>query len=127
MQLNQRCLRQLDTVRAAARDPEAAYVLRTRLRRFILAVLRLVAEDEGLGVPTLPGPITYPDNIARRSAAILDICRQVEHKTRSLCQRSEPLDHRWKVGWHAVEQDLEQLERLLRDGSAAPLPTEPRS
>lgn len=114
MHMNEGSLRKLDAVRAAARDPEASYLLRTRLRRFILSVLRSVAEDEGVEAPALPVPFECPSAASGRSIAILKVCNSLEHEIRSLCQRSEPLDQRWKAGWGVVEQHLEKLERLLR-------------
>ena len=52
------------------------------------------------------------------STEILQACTSLLAKARSLCQPSEALDSRWRLGWSAVCDDLELLERLLKADQA---------
>lgn len=108
------CLRLLDEVRAAARDPESAYVVRTRLKRSLLAIAQLVAAQAGTTLPSMPDDIQGLRIDNPKGAELLRLCESVLVRTRSLCQPSEALDSRWRVGWLSVNEDLQRLEVALR-------------
>ena len=67
MASKQACLRQLDQVRQTAGDAETAYLLRTRLRRSVLNVSRMVAKREGLAEPVIPGRFMVPADASANS------------------------------------------------------------
>ena len=108
------CLRQLDAVKEAAADAHAAYLLRTRLRRSLLSVIRLVARREGLTEPIMPGVFDAPPDASPSAKAILEICNRTSVNSERLCQPSEALDVRWQEGWGVVVRDLDQLEHELQ-------------
>src|SRR4051812_2769842 len=88
-------------VRTAANDPRGAYLIRSRLRRSILACTRAVAEAEGLERPALPGHWISPTcDDGRR---IVSLCRRIYHRSQVLCQPSESFDVRWEAGWGLLQ------------------------
>ncbi len=102
-------------VRVAAEDPRGAYLIRSRLRRSLLACARAVAESEGLQKPALAGQWVNPrENDAR---LVEDICRRIYQRSETLCQPSESFDVRWDAGWRDLQADLAALE--LAVGSLA--------
>ena len=107
------CLRLIDSAKASARDPESAYVLRTRLKRSILAVSQLAATRVGIAGPLMPEDIAHINLKDPASSEVLRICIALLIKTRTLCQPSEALESRWRSGWVSVCQDLDLLERTL--------------
>jgi hypothetical protein len=93
-----RHLRLLRAVREAASDPEKAYLVRSRLRR------ALVAFNRGF----------YGDSNAALLAPELQAAvRRIEQHALRLCQPSEALDLRWKREWSALSREIEQLEGQL--------------
>ena len=108
------CLRLLDEVSAAARDPESAYVVRTRLKRSLLAIAQLAAAQAGTHLPSMPDDIRRVEVDDPKGAELLRLCESLLARTRSLCQPSEALDSRWRVGWLTVNEDLQRLEVVLR-------------
>jgi hypothetical protein len=95
-------------VRAAADDPRGAYLIRSRLRRSILACTRAVAEREGLPKPVLAGQwVTATD---KQAQDVVDLCRRVYDRAQVLCQPSESFDVRWEAGWRDLQTDLVELE-----------------
>lgn len=107
------CLDLVKAAKASAEDPETAYVLRTRLKRSLLAAGQLAAELAGVQGPLMPEDIGRLIIKDQRSSEIVKICSSLIGKTRSLCQPSEALDSRWRSGWTAVHQDLHLLEKAL--------------
>ena len=88
-------LKLLRELREAATDPEGAYLVRTRLRRALVAVTRASFGREC-------------------DPAVTRAARQLEQRALHLCQPSEALDLRWKSQWSEVEADLDALEAALR-------------
>jgi hypothetical protein len=108
------CLAKIAAVRAAARDPEAAYLIRTRLRRAVLASHRAVAAQCGVRPPQYPGYLELPkaDSQARE---VLRSANRVLAISERLCQPSEALDIRWRTGWSQLDSALVDLESALTE------------
>jgi len=109
----QNCKRLVQLARAAASSPEHAYVIRTRLRRAVLACLMAIAEEEGFPSPSLPtrlDPVVLRSGESREIAAI---CNRLLHSTEKLCRPSEPLVDRWREGWQNLQEDMAALETAL--------------
>lgn len=100
-------------VREAAEDPRGAYLIRSRLRRSILAVTRSVAESEGLEKPALAGQWVTP--VDARARGIIALCRRIYDRSRVLCQPSESFEVRWESGWTELKDELAQLEAAIAD------------
>lgn len=107
------CLHLIASARVAAREPESAYVLRTRLKRTLLAVGQLASECAGVGGPLMPEDVERMSIDSPAFSEILSVCASLLAKTRVLCQPSEALDSRWRMGWIVVSQDLDFLESRL--------------
>lgn len=107
------CLGLIASAKASAREPESAYVLRTRLKRSLLGAGQLAAAYAGVAGPLMPEDVERMRVDDPASSEILRICASLLGKTRSLCQPSEALDSRWRSGWAAVCEDLDLLERTL--------------
>lgn len=91
------CLKLLEEVERAGRDPHLAYLVRTRLRRALVALERGRCGLSGGGM--LEDAPTELQHLAKDLAA----------RVVWLCQPSEALDVRWKREWSGV---LDAVERL---------------
>jgi hypothetical protein len=100
-------------VRTAAEDPRGAYLIRSRLRRSILACTRAVAESEGLKKPALAGQWVAPTDPRARN--VVALCRRIYDRSQTLCQPSESFDVRWEAGWSELQDELGQLEAAVAD------------
>jgi len=109
-----KCLKQLDAVRTAAADSDAAYLMRTRLRRALLTTATHVAEFEGARAPEMPGVYEPWPGMSPLSLELIQTCNRIYADSEALCQPSEALDVRWRLGWDAIQRDLLQVEALLR-------------
>jgi hypothetical protein len=98
----------LAAVRTAASDPRGAYLIRSRLRRSILACTRAVAECEGLPKPALAGQWIAPTD--ERARNIVTLCRRIYDRSQVFCQPSESFDVRWETGWKNLRDELAELE-----------------
>jgi hypothetical protein len=98
-------------VRTAAEDPRGAYLIRSRLRRSVLACTRAVAAAEGLERPALPGHWISPASDDGRR--IVSLCRRIHDRSQALCQPSESFDVRWEAGWGLLQADLTELEAAV--------------
>jgi hypothetical protein len=107
------CRRQVDQVRRASVSTEAAYLARTRLKRTVLSCSRLISRRCGLPQPTLPGFLSVPSDSSHRVHKIADCCNRLVESAGVLCQPSEPLDSRWRIGWDGIRKDLDELDNLL--------------
>jgi hypothetical protein len=108
------CIKGIAAVREAIKDPNLAYVARTRLRRSILSCTRLVAVFCGCTEPELPGPFYPPSDASHSLKNIASTCNRIYNATSNLCQPSEPLESRWRNAWSALETDLQSLESMLQ-------------
>jgi hypothetical protein len=108
-----RCLKQLDAVRQAADDTDAAYLMRTRLRRALLTTARHIAEVEGVCEPDMPGVYELRPGMSLLSIELVETCNRIYADSEALCQPSEALDMRWRSGWQGLQADLAKLEKLL--------------
>lgn len=99
------CSTLLEDVQRAGRDPSRAYLVRTRLRRALVALER--------GRRDQPGGILdeAPDELRR-------LATDLGARVASLCQPSEALDVRWKREWGFVLDDVERLQRWVARRSA---------
>jgi len=107
------CRRDLASVIEAAVSPEAAYLARTRLKRLILSCGRVIARENGVIEPALPGPFQAPPGSPLVTHQIAELCSRLSESAEILCQPSEPLDDRWCKGWGEVHNELKLLDRLL--------------
>jgi hypothetical protein len=98
-------------VRTAADDPRGAYLIRSRLRRSILACTRAVADREGLAKPALAGQWFVPEDECARD--VIALCRRIYDRSQELCQPSESFDVRWESGWTTLKDDLALLEAAV--------------
>ncbi len=115
MHTEKECLQLIEAVRDIASDPESAYLLRTRVKRSLLSIIRLAANDAGMETPRLPRAISLPDQAPPRSRDLIASCNCLLASTRKLCQPSESLDTRWNDGWATVLEELTHIEKQLRD------------
>jgi hypothetical protein len=94
------CRKLLDEVERAGRDPELAYLVRTRLRRAVVALER--GRCGGTG-----GLLAHAPSEVRHRVSSLGA------RVTSLCQPSEALDVRWKREWGSVLGDVEHLRHWV--------------
>lgn len=94
------CRKLLDEVERAGRDPELAYLVRTRLRRALIALER--GKRSGPGGLLADGPSEVRHLVSSLGARVT-----------SLCQPSEALDVRWKREWGSVLSDVEHLRHWV--------------
>ncbi len=107
------CLSLISSAKASTREPESAYALRTRLKRTLLGAGQLAAEYAGVVGPLMPEDVQRVHIENQTLSEILSVCVSLLGKTRALCQPSEALDSRWRLGWVGVCQDLDLLEKQL--------------
>jgi hypothetical protein len=101
MNTNSYYLSLLDAVKKAGRDPRLAYLVRSRLRR------ALVALERGRRGTDEPAPLaTAPDEIR-------ELVSSLRVRVAALCQPSEALDIGWRQAWVKVLTDVERLERWV--------------
>lgn len=116
------CIRQIDEIYAAARDPTAAYLIRSRLRRAILACARRVAESTGTEKPRVPGVFELPVGCSASDREVIRLCNRIYGIAGELCQPSEAFDTRWEAGWALLRTELERLVAVLRASVVAATP-----
>ena len=102
MTTNDYFLSLLDKVDEAGKDPEKAYLVRSRLRRAIVALERGRRDQDGKG-PLLAAP-----------TELQALAKDLSSRVIWLCQPSEALDIRWKREWTTVLEGVEQMRRWLR-------------
>jgi hypothetical protein len=110
----EQCLAQVDSVRDAAADPRAAYVIRSRLERLLLSCARLAAAMNAALEPDMPRPIGELPASPEDGRRLARACDTLHDLTGSICRPSESLDVRWDDGWSRVSSALDQLEAVLR-------------
>lgn len=111
-QRTQRLVRQL---RRTTADPTQAYVLRTRLRRTILACIQSIMEEERQPVPNIPMKLDRKAIHSSHHQEVAMLCNNLLAASSALCQPSEPLIDRWELTWSDLDADLRRLEILLSD------------
>jgi len=109
----QTCSSLIDNLKNSFDGTDAAYLGRIRLKRLVLACTRMIAQQYGIREPDLPGPFTLQQDASEECREIGDICNRLVGMANTLCQRSEPLDIKWKTSWRKVLQELDRLEALL--------------
>lgn len=102
MTTNEYCLSLLDKVDEAGRDPDLAYLVRSRLRRAIVALERGSREPRG-EAPLADAPPELQALVKDLSAKVI-----------WLCQPSEALDVRWKREWASVLDGVADLKSWIR-------------
>ena len=116
----ERCLAQIGAIRDVAAGDAVPYVARSRVGRFTLSIASLLAEEAGLPVPDLPGPIRLPDETSQDLLEIADRCNRLLELARHISQPSEPLAERWTRGWRELLEEVGSIEErllLLRSSS----------
>ena len=103
-----------DDVVAAAADPQAAYLIRSRLRRAILSCARLVADTHGAPKPDVPGLFAAPPDAGASDDRVIALCNRIFFSAQELCQPSESFDVRWEHGWALLRKELGDLARRTR-------------
>jgi hypothetical protein len=101
MTTQQYCSKLLDEVEAAGRDPRTAYLVRTRLRRALVALERGRSDQPGTGL------------LEDAPRELQQLTRDLAVRVVSLCQPSESLDLRWKRDWQGVLTDVSRLQSWL--------------
>lgn len=103
MTTQQYCLKLLDAVEEAGRDPQLAYLVRSRLRRSLIALERGRSDEcagEGL--------------LGEAPSEIRDLTKALAARVVWLCQPSEALDVRWKREWTDVFAGVSELRAWVR-------------
>ena len=116
----ERCLAQIGAIRDVAAGDAVPYVARSRVGRLTLSIASAVAEEAGLAVPDLPGPIRLPDETPEDLLEIADRCNRLLELARHISQPSEPLAERWTRGWQELLEEVGSIEKrllLLRSSS----------
>lgn len=121
MNRSQSLIAQIDAVRSAAQDPGAAYLIRSRLQRALLACAREVAEVQNLEKPVFPGQWALSDPPQAELAQIVDACKRIHQRSKQLCAPSESFDVRWEEGWRLLSADLDRLQVQLEAMPASAL------
>lgn len=115
------CIGLVSLARLSAGDEASAYVLRARVKRSAMVIGSCLAERFGIPSPVLPSDLADLHVRDPLAESVLNSCNEMLVRTRSLCQPSESLDDRWRLGWSEMVRHLHELETKLRamDGSAA--------
>jgi hypothetical protein len=101
MDIDRYYLSLLNAVKEAGRDARLAYLVRSRLRRALMALER---GRRGANDPT---PLAAaPDEIR-------ELVKDLRERVVALCQPSEALDGGWRKDWAIVLMDVERLETWL--------------
>jgi hypothetical protein len=91
----------LEAVKDAGRDPRLAYLVRSRLRR------ALVALERGRRGRAEAAPLEgAPEHIC-------ELVKDLRVRVAALCQPSEALDTLWRKEWDRVLADVDRLETWL--------------
>jgi hypothetical protein len=78
-----------------------------------LSIAGLVAREAGLPEPDLPRPIFVPVEASPRLRELAARCNYLTQLARHVAQPSEPLDERWRRGWHELLGEIGDLEQQL--------------
>ncbi len=111
----QECLKLIQQVRAASLDPPSAYLVRSRLKRSLLACSKLAAAHAGLPERSMPGLIPKPSGCSPEVGHVIELCNLINGSAEHLCQPSEALDQRWARGWDRLLDDLSQLSEAVKE------------
>ena len=106
MTTRQYCHGLLEQVERAGRDPQLAYLVRTRLRRALVALER--------------GRSDAPGHRLMEGAAsdIRELVTSLGARVAVMCQPSEALDVRWTHDWDEVLDDVARLRLWVASESA---------
>lgn len=109
-----RCLSQIAAIKDVAAGQAPPYVARSRIGRLALSVAVLVAQEAALPAPDLPQPIRVPAEASAQLRNLAGRCNRLTELARHVAQPSEPLDSRWRRGWHQLLGEIERLEEQLK-------------
>lgn len=109
-----RCLSQIAAIKDVAAGQAPPYVARSRIGRLALSVAVLVAQEAALPAPDLPQPIRVPAEASAQLHNLAGRCNRLTELARHVAQPSEPLDSRWRRGWHQLLGEIEGLEEQLK-------------
>lgn len=109
-----RCLSQISAIKDVANGQVPPYVARSRIGRLALSIAALVAEEAALPTPDLPRPIRVPAEAPVHLRDLAERCNRLTQLARHVAQPSEPLDVRWRRGWHELLGEITGLEQQLR-------------
>lgn len=109
-----RCLSQIAAIKDVAAGEVPPYVARSRIGRLALSVAVLVAQEAALPAPDLPRPIRVPAETSAQLRNLAERCNRLTELARHVAQPSEPLDSRWRRGWHQLLGAIEGLEEQLK-------------
>lgn len=97
MTTHQYCRKLLDEVERAGRDPQLAYLVRTRLRRALVGLERGRSDETSGGL------------LAEAPTDVRELTASLRMRVESLCQPSEALDMRWTREWDSVLAEVARL------------------
>ena len=109
-----RCLSQIAAIKDVAAGQAPPYVARSRIGRLALSVAALVAQEAALPAPDLPRLIRVPAEAPAQLHDLAARCNRLTQLARHVAQPSEPLDSRWRRGWHQLLGEIDRLEQQLR-------------
>lgn len=110
-----RCLSQIAAIKDVAAGQAPPYVARSRIGRLALSVAVLVAQEAALPAPDLPRPIRVPAEATAQLRDLAAQCNRLTQLARHVAQPSEPLDSRWRRGWHQLLSEIDGLEQRLKE------------
>ncbi len=123
----EQCLALIRAVLDAAADPQGAYLIRMRLKRAVLKCQRTVAAELGMVRPESPCYLAVDRSASEWTRRVAQSSNVILGQAQALCQPSEALDVRWKLGWRRLDTALRELECLIAEGeSGAGTPTAAR-
>lgn len=96
----ERCLKQVGKIRDVASGQASPYVARSRIGRLVVSLSELTA-----------------DNKRTEFEGAAAVATKIQSISKSICQPSEPLDTRWRLGWSELLHHLDGLEGLLKRNS----------
>lgn len=108
-----RCIDLIAQVLADATTDETAYVLRTRLRRTIIAAVGAVGREAGITVGDLPCAQDLEGSTHPLAATTRPLIATLEELSAQVLQPSEALDGRWRRDWQSIAAYLRQLQDAL--------------
>jgi hypothetical protein len=63
--------------------------------------------------PSFPQKLVIPSESTESLREVANCCNRLIESADIVCQPSEPLDQRWRIGWKEIVADISHLEYLL--------------